>query len=236
MNARHISRRAGPAALAAWAAFAVLAAVVAEGGGAPLWPDGGLLSWSQTHRPAQALALARAVTSTGTGIIPCALAVLAGLVAGRTAGHRLRAAVVCVAVLAVGQSLRYGVMTWIHRARPPAADWATHASGYAFPSGHTTTAAVTAGLLIIAVSLRVPRGAVLFRLVIGCWGALVGLTRVYLGVHWFTDVVGGWLFATGWVGLWVWAAARWLPGLFASDTAPAPEESVEGHAPQDPCR
>jgi undecaprenyl-diphosphatase len=127
-------------------------------------------------------------------------------------------------------------MTLVARPRPPQADWATHASGGAFPSGHTTTAALTAGLLIIAVRVRGPRAKAPLTLIIGGWGALVGLTRVYLGVHWFTDVVGGWLFALGWLGVCLCAVSWWLPERLTpatTDTAIGPRED---HAPQDPGR
>ncbi|MGW3464205.1 hypothetical protein ACWDE9_33495, partial [Streptomyces olivaceoviridis] len=61
-------------------------------------------------------------------------------------------------LLGTDQALRYAVRALVTRPRPPLTDWATHASGWAFPSGHTTTAALTAGLLIIAVRVRGPRG------------------------------------------------------------------------------
>jgi undecaprenyl-diphosphatase len=108
-------------------------------------------------------------------------------------------------------------MTPVARPRPPWPAWDTHASGWAFPSGHTTTAALAAGLLIIAVRIRGPHGRTLIVLTIGGWGALVGLTRAYLGVHWFTDVVGGWLFALGRLGVCLCAAAFWLPARGTPD-------------------
>lgn len=92
-------------------------------------------------------------------------------------------------------------MTLVARPRPPLADWATRASGWSFPSGHATTSAMTAGLLIAALFLRGPRVPRLAAVLIGIWGAAVGLTRVYLGVHWFSDVIGGWLFAIAWLAL-----------------------------------
>ncbi len=178
-----------------------------------------------------ALAFARGLTATGTGAVPFALAALAGIIAGRTPQQRALAVALCLACLGAGQALRYAVMALVARPRPPLTDWETHASGWAFPSGHTTTAALTAGLLIIAVHVRGPRGRTPFALVIGGWGALVGLTRVYLGVHWFTDVVGGWLFALGWLGVCLcavawWLPERWTPGTTDADAAPGTAEAT----------
>ncbi|MFG2729200.1 phosphatase PAP2 family protein [Streptomyces canus] len=226
---------AGSVGLGAWTAFGVLTMTVI-GDGRPLYGDEDLLSWSVGHRPDVAVTLARGLTATGTGVIPYVLCVLAGIIAGRTLRRRAVTAALCLVCLGAGQAARYGVMEFVARPRPARADWSTHASGWAFPSGHATTAALTAGLLVIAVCLRVPRGRTLLALVFGCWGALVGLTRVYLGVHWFTDVVGGWLFAIGWLGLCLCAATWWLPEGFISGTTHTDQEPTEDHAPQDPGR
>ncbi|MFF0221500.1 phosphatase PAP2 family protein [Streptomyces sp. NPDC004629] len=219
MNRKGIAGLAGGIGLAAWTAFGVLAAVVAGVHGAPLFPDEALLRWSLGHRPAVALAVARGLTATGTGVLPYALVVVAALVAGRTVRQRLAAVLLGAACLGAGQAARYGVMDLVARARPPRPDWRTHASGWAFPSGHSTTAALTAGLVILVICVRAPRGRTPLCLAVGCWGVLVGLTRVHLGVHWFTDVLGGWLFAAGWLGVCLYAVARWLPARLVTGTA-----------------
>jgi undecaprenyl-diphosphatase len=138
--------------------------------------------------------------------------------------------------------VRYGVMDLVARARPPQHDWRAAASGWSFPSGHTTTSAVTAGLLILAVCLRSPRGRTALCTLFAVWAAAVGLTRIYLGVHWLTDVIGGWLFAIGWLALCTVAASRRLPAHCipgaAEPTPPHPIDPADGpresHAPEDP--
>ncbi|MER5583306.1 phosphatase PAP2 family protein [Streptomyces asoensis] len=212
MRGDRTAARAGGCGLGAWAAFGLLTAVVVGHDGRPLPVDRALLSWSVGHRPDVALAFARGVTATGTGVVPFVLAAVAGVVAGRTPRQRTLAVALCLGCLGAGQALRYGVMTLVARPRPPLTDWQTHASGWAFPSGHTTTSALAAGLLIVALRVRGARGGAPLAVAAGAWAALVGLTRVYLGVHWFSDVVGGWLFAAGWLGVCLYALARRRPG------------------------
>jgi undecaprenyl-diphosphatase len=180
------------------ALFTLLALTLAHRHGAPFALDRTAHAWSLHHRPGLLRGLARAVTATGTGPIPYLCALAAGFIAGRSQGMRgrLPASAAALGFLVAGQALRYGVLHIIARPRPPVADWAAPASGYAFPSGHATTSALAAGLLAWALlrTLRPARARVAVVL-LTCWALAVGASRVYLGMHWATDVLGGWLFA-----------------------------------------
>ncbi|MFD9129217.1 phosphatase PAP2 family protein [Kitasatospora sp. NPDC059571] len=223
-------RRCGIVAAAAGLLFAALAALLASRAWAPFGFEQSAIDWCAAHRPTVARLAALAVTSLGTGAVPYALALAAGGVTLRAVpGPRSRrtAAVVLlapVAWLAVGQLVRQGLMHAFGRPRPPEADWATVASGFSFPSGHTFTSAVSAGLLALAI-VRV-RPALARPAVAGAalFAAAVGLSRVYLCVHWPLDILGGWLLAAGWLALAVPAAALGGYPPRRSTVAAAPQE------------
>ena len=93
---------------------------------------------------------------------------------------------------------------------------------YAFPSGHTmtTTTFVTAVALVLCTTVLRDRGRVAVVLAAAVYAGLMGLSRVYLGVHWPGDVAGGWLLGAA------FALASWA--LFV---APDAEGASAGAAP-----
>ncbi|KDN77116.1 phosphatase PAP2 family protein [Streptomyces olindensis] len=110
------------------------------------------------------------------------------------------------AAVALGTLLQQGLKAAVDRPRPVWPDPVDSAHYAAFPSGHAMTATVVCGLLLWllhrhGVGPAVWRAAVAVA-VVSVVG--VGLTRVWLGVHWPSDVVGGWLLGATMVAVAVW--------------------------------
>ncbi|MEU7257075.1 phosphatase PAP2 family protein [Streptomyces rimosus] len=107
------------------------------------------------------------------------------------------------ATAALGTALQQTLKALVDRPRPVWPDPVDSAGYAAFPSGHAMTAAVAGGLALWLLRLygarRAWRRAAAALVAVSVAG--VGLTRVYLGVHWATDVLGGWLLGGAWVAV-----------------------------------
>lgn len=140
----------------------------------------------------------KVITSFGTGWVLGPVAVVVALLVAR----RVRSVqpVVFLGVVLLGSTLMAQLIK-VLVARPRPTGGLVTALGYAFPSGHSTAAA--AGWLGIAlVVVPLTRHAVLrvTTLVVAVVVVvLVGISRIYLGVHAPTDVLGGWVLGAAWV-------------------------------------
>ncbi|MEU3227177.1 phosphatase PAP2 family protein [Streptomyces sp. NPDC006976] len=130
-------------------------------------------------------------------------------------------AVWVAATTVVSSLLQQGIKAAVGRHRPRWPDPVDSASYAAYPSGHAMTATVSCGLLLWLLHRSGVRGR-LWRAAVGAAAvsvAGVGLTRLYLGVHWPSDVLGGWLLGAALVALAVRGferyAARSGPGRAA---------------------
>jgi membrane-associated phospholipid phosphatase len=109
-------------------------------------------------------------------------------------GRRRTATFVAVTVVGAAtlESLTKAI---VGRARPVFPDPVAHAAGASFPSGHAMTSLTVFGLVVILARKR-RREAVGVGLVAV---AAVGFSRMALGVHYLSDVLGGWLLGTAWL-------------------------------------
>jgi undecaprenyl-diphosphatase len=99
----------------------------------------------------------------------------------------------------------------VQRPRPDIVPHIVYASSTSFPSGHSMMSAVTYLTLgaLLARSQARKRLKAYFLLLAAFLSLIVGVSRVYLGVHWPTDVLAGWTAGTVWAML-CWVATRWL--------------------------
>ncbi|MFI7523091.1 phosphatase PAP2 family protein [Micromonospora globbae] len=112
----------------------------------------------------------------------------------------------------------------VGRDRPDLLDPVARATGYAFPSGHALNAALAAGVLLVVFLpyARRPAQRVTLWLVALLVAVLTGVSRIALGVHWTSDVVGGWLLGAAVVAATSAAFTVWrhAPGAAARSTRP----------------
>jgi len=97
------------------------------------------------------------------------------------------------------------------RPRPEIVPHLVYAGSSSFPSGHSMMSALTYLTLaaLLARSQERRRLKAFFLLLAVLVTFMVGVSRVYLGVHWPTDVLAGWMAGTTWA-LLCWTLARWL--------------------------
>jgi membrane-associated phospholipid phosphatase len=154
--------------------------------------------------------VARGVTSLGTAVVLYPLLAAAG---GLHWWRRGRAwpGIAALCWLWLGQAARLSISQQIARPRPPQALRLVAAGGYSFPSGHTTSATIGYGLLAVLVIRMLPVGRrwlwVLPAVIAVCAAVAVGFSRMYLGVHWPSDVAAGWALGVAWLALGGLAAA-----------------------------
>jgi undecaprenyl-diphosphatase len=181
---------------------------------AMLHPNGG----SQAIGPAWLAQAALDLTALGSITDLCVIAVLASALFA--SGERWREAVLLIAAPLSGVVILNIFKRVFDRPRPPLALHAVVVGNASFPSGHAMLSAVvylTLGALLAHFAERARTKG--FALVAGMVLTLaIGASRVYLGVHWPTDVIAGWALGAAWAMLWwllVWFFERRSEGHFS---------------------
>lgn len=204
-----VERRFGLAVVALWVAFAALTAAVWRADGAAneveLRMAVGLHEWA-LGQP-WSVSLSRALDVVGGGlacsavvVIAASVLVLMGALRG-SRGPRTYALVLLVASAMGGVILSEVVKQVVARPRPPWNGlWLVETSA-SYPSGHAQagiTVWAALGVAILMVGGR--RTAWLAATPLILLGPLIGASRAIVGVHWPTDVLGGWLLGAAWLG------------------------------------
>ena len=198
-------------AVAAASAFGVLLEEVIDGD-TQSTIDGPVERFFVEHRDPALTTVMRIITQFGGAVVVASVLGAAAVVAYmRTRSPRWAAffSATLVGALALDDVVKF----LVGRPRPTLSQL-VEVSGSAFPSGHASAAAAMCAALAYVLTRHAR-----WRPAVWIWAAalvvasLVAVSRVYLGVHWLTDVVGGMMLGVFWVaftssGLALWGEAR----------------------------
>ena len=142
--------------------------------------------------------LVQAVSALGKPQVLAVASVVAGAVL--LVRRRWRAAAFVVVATIGAWLVDNGLKELVGRERPLLDEPVASSAGASFPSGHAMTSAAAYGALLVLVWPRLPsaRRPVAVTAAVAVVVA-IGATRVALGVHWPTDVLGGWAFGVAWL-------------------------------------
>jgi membrane-associated phospholipid phosphatase len=145
----------------------------------------------------------------GTGIVVAPVALLVTIVLCGVGRARLAA---CFVVVVVGAPLLGTIAkTVVRRSRPHVGGSPAHPHAWSYPSGHAVEVAalwVVLGIIVVVLTRSTRLRTFVWALAAVVIVA-VGVSRVYLGVHWTTDVLAGWTVGTVWA-----VGASWAFGWF----------------------
>jgi len=187
------------AALLAALVFGALTWIVLANNNAPTAVDLNVESFVVAHRSAWATDLMKVLTWLGSSALLVPLSLLVGgyFLLRRRDWRPLALLGVGLGVAIFWSSLVKGL---VKRPRPPLADGiGLTFRGWAFPSGHATQSLAGWTLLAVIAAGVMRRRQWVPWAVAAVVILVVGFSRIYLGAHWLTDVLGGWSLAAAWV-------------------------------------
>lgn len=206
---------------------------VAVANGLTLGLDLAIIRVVRDPRLVAPLGFLQAVTQLGGTPVVAAVAITVLALAALARQPRLGAG----AALTIGlvSLLNGGIKRVVDRARPDLLPPILAEAGYSFPSGHSTSAMVAYGIVAVLVwrLAWLPRWARrLSSFGCGLIVGLVGLSRIYLGVHFPSDVLGGWLL--GGMVVLLFAELTRPPGPLVSPASSARAAEAAGADPAAP--
>ncbi len=162
--------------------------------------DSEIHQWVISHRVAWLTEGFRVLTNLAGGLVTTV--VIAALIVYALTKRRFLDGAFLLLAASSAQVVNTCLKLLFARARPDSADFLVQAGGFAFPSGHAMKAVVAYGLTaLMLLRWRVVRSVPAATAAVALVSLGAGVSRVYLGVHWPTDVLGGWIVGAVWLAL-----------------------------------
>ncbi|WP_196814663.1 phosphatase PAP2 family protein [Nocardia sp. BMG111209] len=160
--------------------------------------DATTLDWVIPHRTGWLTAIAKTISDLGDTTTMAAVAIAA---CAWFAYRRRWPQFLLTGVAAAGAGIIVlALKTIVGRQRPPMVDRLVLETNQSYPSGHTLGSTVVIGVLtaLVVLAMRRRSAAVAAVAAATVFVLLVGVSRLYLGVHWPTDVLAGWAIGALW--------------------------------------
>ena len=159
-------------------------------------------SWVHAHVTPTGIAVSRAISDAGSPAMMTVVGVIGGIVL--IARGRPTKLATWIAVFGGGWILERLLKIAVHRTRPAFTPTRTSELTLSFPSGHAMMCVLGIGMLVYVLMVPRPPAKPWREMLIGLAASIVlavGISRVYLGAHYPSDVLGGYAFGTAWLAV-----------------------------------
>jgi undecaprenyl-diphosphatase len=180
-------------------AFGILAGIVR--GGATQALDESVVRWLAAHRSPAMDDIMLEVTTLGDGVVLIMIVAVASVFLWLTK-HHWSVYILLVGMIG-GKALNTLLKASFDRTRPSAVEWIDQVSSPSFPSGHAMGAFITYGTVAYLVARLEPTRRLRYATWFIACGIIIaiGISRMYLGVHYPSDVIAGFAAGLAWVAI-----------------------------------
>lgn len=162
--------------------------------------DASFASWLHSHITARATAFFQGVSFLGSPAVVGTLGVV--IAVGLAVTRRWRTLIALLAAFAGSGAINWAIKTVVRRPRPEFSFANVHDASFSFPSGHAMGSLVAYGMLAYLLTRYAPQNRHIGKIVYSLAAALVlaiGISRLYLEVHYLSDVIGGYFAGAIWL-------------------------------------
>jgi undecaprenyl-diphosphatase len=152
-------------------------------------------------------------TEIGNGLSIVVITIIVMIVLYKFLDHRRE--LLFLAWVIIGSSLLNVMLKLLFQRERPTIDRLVEAIGYSFPSGHSMAAFSLYGALAFLIWKHITTvfGRVMVIIVSSLFIVTIGVSRIYLGVHYPSDVIGGYLMSACWLTSSIWFYQSYLERL-----------------------